>query len=179
MKVDKTTLALRLTLSFSLLGIICGQNIADSQPGGIVSFRPKKIWTEWIESPTAITNRFIATKEMTVCLRYTTFMNKSPMVLVENAQIKIMFDKSNGYLILRAWNATTSNDEYRRLLKPCKPFEPGHWLSLCIKVKIQAKIQEITYFQDGKKCFQTRFADGNFEWLYFQKGKKYFEDLLR
>ena len=67
MKVDITNLALRLALSFSLLGIICGQNIADSQPGSIVSFRPKKNWTEWIESPTAITNRFIATKEITVC----------------------------------------------------------------------------------------------------------------
>ena len=174
-----TTLAQTLAMSFALFFLVCGENIEDDKPVNIVTFRPKKIWTEWIRSPTTINNRFIATKEITVCLRYMTFQNKAPMVLVETAQIKIMFHKSVGFVILRPWNATTSNDEYRRLIKSCKPYEPGHWLSLCIKVQLLNKTQEITLFQDGRKCFLTKHSDGNFEWMYFQRGKKYFEDLLR
>ena len=88
-----TNLAQRLALSFGLFVLVCGENIEDDKPVSIVTFRPKKIWTEWIKSPTTINNRFIATKEITVCFRYMTFSNKAPMVLLETAQIKIMFHK--------------------------------------------------------------------------------------
>ena len=144
----------------------------------VVTFRPKKNWREWKELPKAMSNRFIGTKEITVCFWYLTSMNKDPMVLIETAQLKIMFQKSVGYVHLRQWNAT-SNDEYRRHVKSCKPNEPGQWFSICIKTKLEGKTQEITYFQDGKKCFQGKFTDGNFEWLYLKKGLTHFEDLLR
>ena len=161
------------------MGQICGENIVDSKAVSIVNFRPKKNWREWNESPKAITNKFFATKDITVCFRYMTYMNEDLMVLVETFQIKIMFKKSVGYVFLRQWNATASNDEYRRFIQSCKPYEPGHWYSICIRVKLAGKNQEITYFQDGKKCFQMKFSDGNFEWLYLKKGLTYFEDLLR
>ena len=179
MRINLTKLALRLALSFGLFVQVCGENFKDDRSVSIVTFRPKKIWTNWIKSPTAITNRFIATKEITICLRYMTFKNKAPLVLVETAQIKLMFHKSIGFVILRPWNATTSNDEYRRIIKFCEPHKPGHWLSLCIKVKLLNNTQDITHFEDGRKCSHTTYSDGHFDKLYFQRGGKYFEDLLR
>ena len=178
MTVKTVNLSLGLMLAFVSMGQICGAKIEDSKSMRIVTFRPKKVWTDWYESPKVITNGLIATKDVTLCFRYMTFINKDPMVLIETAQLKIMFHYTYGYLIIRQWNATTSNDEYRRLIKPCKPYKPGHWFSLCIKVKLVGKTQEITYYQGGEKCFQTQFADGNFEWLYFKKRMTHFEDLL-
>ena len=52
--------------------------------------------------------------------------------------------------------------------KMCKAYAPGQWMSVCISVKLEENIQEVTYFQDGQLCVETSFKDGDFDWIYFK-----------
>ena len=93
MRLNIPNLPLILTIIFGYIGQIYGENMVNSKSVSIVNFRSKKNWREWNESPKAITNEFFATKDITVCFRYMTYMNEDLMVLVETFQIKIMFKK--------------------------------------------------------------------------------------
>ena len=106
------------------------------------------------------------------------YVTADSMTILETKQTAFGFYNNIGYVFLRPWNASTANDEYRRIINFCKPYEPGYWISLCLRVELEGKSQTITFFQDGALCFKHTFLDGHFEWLYF-KEKMAAGDLLR
>ena len=90
-------------------------------------------------------------------------------ILVETNQIGVGITKKYAGLLLRQWNVSAPDAEYRRVVKFCKPFEPGQWVSVCLRVKLQGNIQEVSFSQNGEICFHEQFLDGTFEEIYFRE----------
>ena len=125
-----------------------------------------------------INDDFLQTKELTICFRYMARFNRDYYVIVETHQLKLLIANDNSYVYLRSLNASTTNDEYRRILTYCKSYTPGHWMSMCLRIKLSENTQEILFYQNGNPCSEERYFDGDFEWIYFQK-KLSLNDLLR
>ena len=171
MKLIKQVIVVLNLASWALGTESCDNSVA------IVAFQPKtranfSFWTG--DKPANLTR----TRDFTVCFRYRTRYVSDVAYILETNQIKLSVYKKFGAVFLRPWNALTSNEEYRRVFLFCKTYEPGHWVSVCLRVKLEGNTQEVYFFQDGDLCFKQQFLDGTFEWMYF-KDHLSLSDLLR
>ena len=107
----------------------------------------------------------VKTREVSICFRFMTQFNPSFFIVTIN-QINIWFDRSQGFVYLKSQNATTRNDEYCRRFQYCQTYVPGHWMSICLSIKLSKNTQEITVYQDGDPCFNEKYFDGDFEWIF-------------
>ena len=143
----------------------------------VIAFQPKRSLISEFKTE-SIPNGHVKTRDFTACLRYMAYFTSDSMTILETKQTAFGFYNNIGYVFLRPWNASTANDEYRRIIAFCKPYEPGYWISLCLRVELEGDSQTITFFQDGSLCFKHTFLDGHFEWLYFKENMAA-DDILR
>ena len=155
-------IAILLILSDHVKSDIMDKRIA------VVAFQPKvsishEFLTEYVE------DGFYSSKDLTVCFRYMTrfISDQAYILLVQTLQFRLGVYKNYGIVFLRPFNSTVSNDEYRRIFQFCKSYEPGYWLSVCLRVKLRANIQEISFFQEGNLCSHDKYLDGTFDYMLF------------
>ena len=150
---------------------------SDSVP--VISFQPKKHFTSTFDDlEQDISDGFHATQDFTFCFRYKTQIISDTNMILETSQIKFGTGIKTAWIFLRPWNATTVNDEYRRVIKLCKLNKPGHWVSMCLRVKLKDNIQEIVFSQNEEVCFKQEFLGGSLGWIYFKKDMS-IENILR
>ena len=157
------------------ISIISVESSDQSVP--VIKFKPKTAFAFSGEELDSVNAGFKRFSEFTVCFRYMARFG-SDFFMIETNQIMMGSNINFGYVILRPWNGSTINDEYRRILPFCKPYVSGHWVSQCLRVKLEGKTQDITFVQDGKECFHHKFLDGDFEEIYLQENLS-INDLLR
>ena len=156
-------IAILLILSNQVKSDIMDKRIA------VVAFQPKvSISHEFLTED--VNKGFYSSKDLTVCFRYMTrfISDLDYILLIETIQFRLGVYKNYGVVFLRPFNSTVSNDEYRRVYRFCKSCEPGHWVSVCLRVTLHAKIQKISFFQDGGLCFYDKYLDGSFENMFFR-----------
>ena len=125
------------------------------------------------------TDDYLKTKAFSVCFRYMTrFISDNHITLLDTHQMTFAIGKNFPFVLLRPWNASSLHDEYCRILKYCQFYKAGHWVSVCLKVKLDGRSQELTFIQDGDLCFKKTFDDGSFEWLFFREMTS-IKDILR
>ena len=150
---------------------------SDSVP--VISFQPKKTFSSTFDDlEQDITNGIHATQDFTFCFRYKTQIISDINMILETGQMKFGIGLKSAWIFLRPWNATTVNDEYRRVIKLCKFNKPGHWMSMCLRVKLRDNIQEIVFSQNEEVCFKQEFLGGSLGWIYFKKDLS-IENILR
>ena len=156
---------------------VMANNITESV--AVVSFQPSTqvMFKSSFESYDA-TEELVGTNVFTMCFRYMTRFLSGFECIFETNQMKFCVFQKYAFFLLRQWNVSSPNEEYRRVVTFCKPVEPGHWVSVCLRVKLQGNIQEVTFSQDGEICFHNHFLDGTFDVIYF-KDKPSLNDTLR
>ena len=111
------------------------------------------------------TNGLRGTREIAVCFRFLTQFNPS-FFLITTSQFNIWLKHDKGFVYMKSRNATTKNEEYCRMFPYCQKYVPGHWMSVCLSIKLKGQTQEITFSQEGQICAQKSYLDGDFEWMY-------------
>ena len=106
------------------------------------------------------------THDLTLCFRMKFLLPPARLHLIKTDQVTLQIDETKGWLYLRPFNSSTQDGEYRRMIKYYRPYELGHWMSMCISIQLKGDKQEITVFQDGKLSFREIFAYSDFEWIY-------------
>ena len=161
-----------MTRYITILLIIFSEQVKSDVIGkhvAVVASQPKvSISHEFLTED--INKGFYSSKDLTVCFRYMTrfISDLDYILLIETIQFRLGVYKNYGVVFLRPFNSTVSNDEYRRVYRFCKSYEPGHWVSVCLRVTLHAKIQKISFFQDGGLCFHDKYLDGSFENMFFR-----------
>ena len=113
----------------------------------------------------------LKTHDITICFRFM-FQVPRETKIIKNDQFGLNLGYSEGWVSLRPRNETTRVEErpYQyRMIKFCKPFEPGQWMSMCVRIQLLKNIQKIKVYQNGKLCFQNVYEDGDFEWIYHRR----------
>ena len=165
---------MRVQLGYMCMTFLSLMNciIANGESVAIVSFQPSTQSNESMVKSNFerdAKEKLVATNVFTLCFRYMTRFLSDFAILVETNQIVVGITKKYAGLFLRQWNVSAPDAEYRRVVRFCKPFEPGQWVSVCLRVKLQGNIQEVSFFQNGEICFHEQFLDGTFEEIYFRE----------
>ena len=123
-------------LYFSTLAIqlSCAEvTIGNVKSVAIVAFQPQTRFRTTFE--TVDIHGHLRTTAFTVCFRYMTRFITDFVTFLDTNQMSFGVYKNFAYVILRSWNASSSKDEYRRILHFCDFYKPGRWVGYLFAYK--------------------------------------------
>ena len=81
-------------------------------------------------------------------------------MVIHNLNFDLIYDHDNNVTYF------VSNS---RMYRFCSTYQPGQWVSICLRLKLTNQSQEMTLVQDGQICFHKQYSNPGFEWFYYKQ----------